>query len=333
AVGPHLRLGRGACIVGRQVTVGAGVSIGKGASITCDHIEIEDGVMIGAGVTIRCRRLVLRSRARIDHSTTIYGLVTPNSGLEMGADSWLYSYCHVSTDEMVRIGARSAAGSHSLIFTHSSYLPITNGYPVTFAPVTIGEEVWLPWHVFVLPGATIGDGATVGAMSLVGGSIPPRSLAVGVPAKVIKDEASYRRSYDPAQLEALGRRVLADVLRNFAGTFRPRHLFFPPRVQVDELSSDAWSLRSGKESLEVRWLQEASSPSMQTPILLVTVGRDSAPDGRCWWVDLSTLRAQYPADAPPILAAFLEHFSVFGIRFGWRHPVVEPQSAPRAARE
>jgi maltose O-acetyltransferase len=55
------------------------------------------------------------------------------------------------------------------------------------APVIIEENVWLGGRVIVLPGVTIGAGSAVGAGSVVTHNIPPRSLAVGVPARVIKN--------------------------------------------------------------------------------------------------------------------------------------------------
>jgi maltose O-acetyltransferase len=54
------------------------------------------------------------------------------------------------------------------------------------APITIGDEVWLGSGVIVLPGVTIGDRSTVGAGSVVTDDIPPDTLALGTPAKVIR---------------------------------------------------------------------------------------------------------------------------------------------------
>lgn len=54
------------------------------------------------------------------------------------------------------------------------------------APVKIGKNVWLGEGCIVMPGVTIGDGAVIGAHSIVNKSIPPASVAVGAPAKVIK---------------------------------------------------------------------------------------------------------------------------------------------------
>lgn len=52
------------------------------------------------------------------------------------------------------------------------------------ASVTIGADVWLGAGVIVLPGANIGAGSVVGAGAIVHGTIPPMSIAVGVPARV-----------------------------------------------------------------------------------------------------------------------------------------------------
>ena len=53
-------------------------------------------------------------------------------------------------------------------------------------PVTIGHNVWIGGNVVILPGVTIGDGSVVGAGSIVTRDIPPHSLAVGNPCRVIR---------------------------------------------------------------------------------------------------------------------------------------------------
>lgn len=53
-------------------------------------------------------------------------------------------------------------------------------------PVTIGNNVWIGEMVAVLPGVSIGDGCVIGAGSIVTRDIPPASIAVGAPARVIK---------------------------------------------------------------------------------------------------------------------------------------------------
>lgn len=55
-----------------------------------------------------------------------------------------------------------------------------------FAKIVIGEDVWLGAQVTVLPGVKIGDGSVVGAGSVVTKDIPRYSVAVGVPARVLR---------------------------------------------------------------------------------------------------------------------------------------------------
>jgi len=53
-------------------------------------------------------------------------------------------------------------------------------------PITVGDGVWLGGGVVVCPGVTIGAGTVVGAGSVVTRDLPPRVLAVGSPARVVR---------------------------------------------------------------------------------------------------------------------------------------------------
>lgn len=65
-------------------------------------------------------------------------------------------------------------------------IPITS-YPFKqYKDTIIGNDVWLGMDVTVMPGVNIGDGAIVGSKSVVASDIPPYSVAVGNPAKIIK---------------------------------------------------------------------------------------------------------------------------------------------------
>lgn len=52
--------------------------------------------------------------------------------------------------------------------------------------VNIGNDVWIGRNALILSGANVGNGAVIGAGAVVAGNIPPYSIAVGNPAKVIK---------------------------------------------------------------------------------------------------------------------------------------------------
>ncbi len=52
--------------------------------------------------------------------------------------------------------------------------------------VIIGKNVWVGENVTILPGSHIGDNVIIGANSVVKGNVPPNTIVVGVPAKVVK---------------------------------------------------------------------------------------------------------------------------------------------------
>ena len=54
-------------------------------------------------------------------------------------------------------------------------------------PVTIENDCWLAANVVVCGGVTIGEGSVIGAGSVVTKNIPPHSLAVGNPCRVIRE--------------------------------------------------------------------------------------------------------------------------------------------------
>lgn len=56
----------------------------------------------------------------------------------------------------------------------------------TARPVVIGDDVWIGGNATVLPGVTIGSNVVIGAGAVVTKSIPANSLALGVPARVVR---------------------------------------------------------------------------------------------------------------------------------------------------
>lgn len=63
------------------------------------------------------------------------------------------------------------------------------------APIFIGKRCWLGSGVLVMPGVRIGDGCVIGAGSVVTRDIPPNSLAVGTPCRVLRALDERDRKY------------------------------------------------------------------------------------------------------------------------------------------
>jgi acetyltransferase-like isoleucine patch superfamily enzyme len=82
------------------------------------------------------------------------------------------------------------------------------------SPVRIGADTWIAAKATILRGTTIGRGCVIGAHSVVKGNIPDYSIAVGAPAKVVKNRklAWETSAAERAQLAA----ALADIERKKA---------------------------------------------------------------------------------------------------------------------
>ena len=89
---------------------------------------------------------------------------------------------------MISIGPRCAIGSHAIIIDNDFHtIDPERRYDVPPSePIILEENVWLGARVIVLRGVTIGAHSVIGAGSVVTRNVPPRSVAVGLPARVVK---------------------------------------------------------------------------------------------------------------------------------------------------
>lgn len=83
------------------------------------------------------------------------------------------------------IGENSLIAGGAVILTHHHHLRTKDNLPV-YQDVKIGSRVFVGVNVTIMPGIEIGDECIIGAGSVVTKSIPPNSIAFGVPAMVKK---------------------------------------------------------------------------------------------------------------------------------------------------
>lgn len=120
-----------------------------------------------------------------------YGIFT-----QMGENCFFNFNCVILDCCPVNIGDRLMAGPgvmivtpvHPLVAEERRIQAHEDGvYDLEYAkPIEIGNDVWLSSGVIVCGGSKIGDGAVIGAGSVVMGEIPPNVFAAGTPAKVIR---------------------------------------------------------------------------------------------------------------------------------------------------
>lgn len=114
-------------------------------------------------------------------------------GYNIGKDVYLPASFKISDLKNRRnnvvIGDRVSIGPNVTIVTDSSpnNSKLIKIFPLVSKNVVIEEDAWLGANVVVLPGITIGKCSVIGSGSIVTKDVPPYKIAVGVPARVIKE--------------------------------------------------------------------------------------------------------------------------------------------------
>ena len=140
-----------------------------------------------------------------------YSHVQERRSLTMGTGTLMAPNVSLRNAERIEIGNDGHIGERCYLWAGQQTGKITMGHCVSLAPevfitasdytfvkgkpfrqqpkrerdVVIGNDVWLGTRVVVTAGVSIGDGCIVGAGAVVTRDIPPDSIAVGVPAKVV----------------------------------------------------------------------------------------------------------------------------------------------------
>ncbi|KAJ3939803.1 uncharacterized protein N0V96_009788 [Colletotrichum fioriniae] len=104
----------------------------------------------------------------------------------IGKDVYVEPSLQVDYGCNITIGDRFYANFNLITATHETALQSRRDNIEYAEPITIGDDCWIGANVTVLPGVNIGKGCTIGAGALVNRDIPDYSVAVGVPAKVVK---------------------------------------------------------------------------------------------------------------------------------------------------
>ena len=106
--------------------------------------------------------------------------------IKIGKNVFINACCRFQDQGGIEIGDGSLIGHNTTIATLNHDFNPDKRANLHPSPVKIGKKVWIGSDCTILPGVEIGDGAVIGAGSVVTKNVPASSVAIGNPARVIK---------------------------------------------------------------------------------------------------------------------------------------------------
>ncbi|MGH3344849.1 MAG: acyltransferase [Carbonactinosporaceae bacterium] len=184
------------------------------------HVVTEGFVFLGRGVEVYARRgygrLVLGRWVHVGDGTAIR---CHEGNLRIGDKAVFGRYDTVNCYLDIEIGAAALISDWIYIcdFDHrfaDLATPIKD-QGIEKTPVRIGPDVWIGTKASVLRGTRVGQGCVIAAHAVVTRDVPPHSVVVGSPARVVGNRVE---DYEAA---AAHRAALADIARKTAQANRP----------------------------------------------------------------------------------------------------------------
>ena len=207
-LGAGVSIGDGAVLVARSLHLGDGVRIAAGADIRSDRVELGVRTEIGAAVgvlvsdeftvgpagriedhtSITCRSFRAGRLFYLGHDSSVGygGTMTSTARFTAGDQVALGPHSILNANHAIELEDQVGSGAYLSIWTHGFHFGhrLLDGYGTAFAPVHIERNVWLGYHVTVLPGVRIGPDTILAAGAVASRNLPGGVLAAGVPAVV-----------------------------------------------------------------------------------------------------------------------------------------------------
>ena len=160
------------------------------SAITCIYLMMKYKCFISLKSEIQLtENLILGKKTKI---SSFVKIKVANGLLRIGENCTINSFSFIDADSGgVEIGNNVLIGPHVGIhgsnYNYESREEFIINQGMVSKGIRIEDDVWIGSHSTILDGVTIGKGAVIGAGAVVTKDILPYSIAVGVPARVIKE--------------------------------------------------------------------------------------------------------------------------------------------------
>ena len=221
-IGDGVTIGRGTLIDARFVEIGADTSIGEDVLVRARRFTIGELGQVGASCRFLCRDFVAGDVVTLRWNVAVVDGQGGIHDCRIGDLGFVAYDTYLNTDRDVTLAERVCLSPGTRIYTHRKWLEALDGYPFSYAPVSIGERSWLGPGSLVLPGVVLDAEVTVMANSVVASNAPRGALLGGVPATVVK--RAQRADLDRAHHAAVVREIFegnAEALAVLGWTLEP----------------------------------------------------------------------------------------------------------------
>jgi acetyltransferase-like isoleucine patch superfamily enzyme len=185
SIGKNVHIGLGSVVIGKEVHIKANTKIGFFSMLRAKEIQLDKYVSIGSFCFIEAYEIKIGEDTKIKEQVKVGGTIGFDSKLIFGKRCVVFQNTMLNPTSAIEVGDDSGIGGNCQLFTHGSWLSVLDGFPVTHGSIKIGNNVWIPWNVFILPNVTIGNNVVIRASSLVTRNIPSNCIAGGNPAKIL----------------------------------------------------------------------------------------------------------------------------------------------------
>jgi acetyltransferase-like isoleucine patch superfamily enzyme len=134
-----------------------------------------------------CGEVVLGEGVSFNGTVVPVELVTYTSGrIEIGNHTFVNYGSSIAARASVKIGSHCLLGHYTFVMDNNQHDTVKHSVLPGSDPVIIEDHVWIGSKAVILPGVRIGSRAVIGAGSIVTKDIPPRCVAAGNPARVLR---------------------------------------------------------------------------------------------------------------------------------------------------
>ena len=174
AIGEGVTIGRGTLLDAQFVEIGADTSIGEEVLVRARRFTIGELGQIGASCRFFCRDFVAGDVVTLRWNVAVVDGQGGIHDCRIGDLCFVAYDTYLNTDRDVTLGERVCLSPGARIYTHRKWLEALDGYPFSYAPVSIGERSWLGPGSLLLPGVVLDAEVTVMANSVVASNAPAR---------------------------------------------------------------------------------------------------------------------------------------------------------------